>query len=406
MNFEELKKNEALTDGEKGFVDAVENAVTEKVQNSTKGLAKSDDMEAMRSDISKEITSIKAMLEKKANEKGSLEDVLYNNLKDYITTENGRKMIDFGKLHQSGGKNITIKAAGLISEANSVNAAHLSVDEVEMGVAPRDHSPIYDISFVYPTDKRTIVIPEYAAGEGDAAWTAEGAAKPLVDADLTERTVAVGKVAVRAKFSREVLEDFADFCAEVRNDMISRLANVESVGILYGTGTGGQITGVSGTMATYVATGIEVVNPNMCDALKAAYAQIQAYTYQDVNYKPNAVLVNVIDLANMDGLKDSTGRNLFTEYKEWFDAVGVQIIPVSSSVVAVGKFIMGDFQHLVIRPRTELEVQVGWENDDFSKNLVTVIAERRLAAYIKTQHQYAFVYDEYANVITAITPSE
>ena len=381
MNFEELKKNEALTDGEKGFVDAVENAVSEKVENSTKGLAKSDDMEAMRSDISKEITSIKAMLEKKANEKGSLEDVLYNNLKDYITEENGRKMIDFGKLHQSGGKNITIKAAGTVTTGN-VDAAHLSVDVVEMSVAPRDHSPIYDISFVYPTDK------------------------PLYDADLSERTVPVGKVAVRAKFSREVLEDFADFCAEVRNDMISRLANVESVGILYGTGTGGQITGVSGTMAAYVATGISVVNPNMCDALKAAYAQIQAYTYQDVNYKPNAVLVNVIDLANMDGLKDSTGRNLFAEYKEWFDAVGVQIIPVSSSVVAVGKFIMGDFQHLVIRPRTELEVQVGWENDDFSKNLVTVIAERRLAAYIKTQHQYAFVYDEYENVITAITPSE
>lgn len=406
MNFEELKKKEGLTDGEKAFINSVEESVKEEIAGSTKSLATSENVESLKDEMSREILGLKAMLEKPANTKGSLEDVLYENLKDFCVTENGKKMIDFAKLHQNGGKSISIKAAATITAAGNVNAPSLSIDVVDMDVAPRDHSPIYDISFVYPTDKRTIIIPEYAAGEGDAAWTEEGATKPLIDADLSERSVNVGKVAVRAKFSKEVLEDFADFCAEVRNDMLSRLANKEAYGILYGSGSGGEITGVSGTMAAYVATGIAIANPNMCDALKAAYAQIQAYTYQDVNYKPNAVLVNVLDLANMDGLKDNEGRGLYSEYKAWFDAVGVQIIPVSSAVVAQGKFIMGDFQHLVIRPRTELEVVVGWENDDFSKNLVTVIAERRLAAYIKTHHAYAFVYDEYDNVITAITPSE
>lgn len=403
MNFEELKKNEQLTDGEKGFVGAVEASVDAKVSDSVKGLAKSEDLDELKKDVSKELTDIKAMLEKPAGEKGSLESQLQEALKDFISEENGRKMIDMGSLHRAGGKSISVKAAATVTSAN-VNAPHFGVDvDPIIGVAPRDHSPILDIATVYPTEGRQIVIPEYQSKEGGAEWTAEGGLKPLLDASMAERTVNVGKVAVRAKFSKEALEDFADFCAEVRNEMLDSLANEEARGILYGNGTAGEIVGVSGTMPAYIAQGIEYVNPNNGDALKAAYAQIMANTYQA--YKPNAVLINVIDLANLDGLKDSTGRSVYSEYKAWFDAVGVRIIPVSSAVVAAGSFIMGDFSKLVVRPRTMLEVTVGWENDDFSRNLVTVVAERRLAAYIKENHKYAFVKDTFANVITAITPA-
>ena len=48
-------------------------------------------------------------------------------------------------------------------------------------------------------------------------------------------------------------------------------------------------------------------------------------------------------------------------------------------------------------------MRLGWENDDFSKNIVTVLAEKRLMAYIKAQYKTAFVKDTFATVIEGIT---
>ena len=50
-------------------------------------------------------------------------------------------------------------------------------------------------------------------------------------------------------------------------------------------------------------------------------------------------------------------------------------------------------------------MSIGWENDDFTKNLVTILGEKRMLAYIKSQYKTAFVADTFANVITAITKS-
>ena len=48
---------------------------------------------------------------------------------------------------------------------------------------------------------------------------------------------------------------------------------------------------------------------------------------------------------------------------------------------------------------------LGWENDDFRKNIVTVLAEKRLMCYIKSQYKTAFVKDKFNTVIEGITKS-
>lgn len=56
-----------------------------------------------------------------------------------------------------------------------------------------------------------------------------------------------------------------------------------------------------------------------------------------------------------------------------------------------------------IRDLWELSITLGWENDDFRKNIVTVIAEKRLMCYIKSQYKTAFVKDTFSTVIEGIT---
>lgn len=77
----------------------------------------------------------------------------------------------------------------------------------------------------------------------------------------------------------------------------------------------------------------------------------------------------------------------------------------TTTAVQQGEFIMGDFSYLNIRDVWGLSITIGWENDDFTKNLVTVIAEKRLMCYIKSQYKTAFVKDTYDNIIEDITPS-
>ena len=55
-----------------------------------------------------------------------------------------------------------------------------------------------------------------------------------------------------------------------------------------------------------------------------------------------------------------------------------------------------------LRIREEMNIQVGYVNDDFTKNLVTVLAEMRACNYVKSNHFGAFVAGEFATDIAVI----
>ena len=75
----------------------------------------------------------------------------------------------------------------------------------------------------------------------------------------------------------------------------------------------------------------------------------------------------------------------------------------TSTAIKQGDIWVGDFNYLNIRDVWVLTITLGWENDDFTKNMVTILGEKRLMAYIKKQYKTAFVKDKIATVIEAIT---
>jgi hypothetical protein len=77
---------------------------------------------------------------------------------------------------------------------------------------------------------------------------------------------------------------------------------------------------------------------------------------------------------------------------------------VANSGVAVGDFLVGDFKKDILAIREGINIQIGYENDDFTKNLVTILGELRAVNYIKANHVNAFTKGTFATVITAITP--
>ena len=78
---------------------------------------------------------------------------------------------------------------------------------------------------------------------------------------------------------------------------------------------------------------------------------------------------------------------------------------VACDSITAGEFLVGDFTKFTIRDRQKMTIEIGYENDDFTKNLVTIRGEKRLVSYVKANHVEAFVTDTFADGIAFLTPA-
>lgn len=337
------------------------------------------------------ITDLKAKFEIKNDKemRKSIEAQLREQLKSYISIVEGVEKIDLKRAINENGKDLRLKldmkAAGTITTGSIL---YLNAASDDNAVLPLQENVLRLVSDVTPSSARAITIAEIAAGEGDAAVVAQGAAKPQMDTDYTERTIQAVKIAVWEKFSEETLYDFPAFVSECMRIMLSRVRLKEESTILGGV-----------SLPAYTLTGFKVATPNYFDAIVAAYTQVASAS--GMNFRPNALILNPVDFSTILSAKTTTGAYLFEEIERRLP--NLQII--QSTNVTAGNFVIGDFNYMHIRDWQPAEISVGWVNDDFTKNLVTVVAEERVIYYVKLQDKAAFVSDTFANVITAITPA-
>lgn len=277
----------------------------------------------------------------------------------------------------------------------------ITIDD-QISVAPRKRASIRDVANVASISTPSVVYAELKDVTGDAAWVPEGGLKPSMTASVETVTVSAGKVALTAKVTTEVLQDIPQLEREIEAEIINKIGLKEEDGIFNGTGSGGQIKGVGDSIPAFSLTGIEVSkSPNMYDAIVAAYTQIVSVS--NMAYSPNAIRMNPVDYANMQLTKNDNG-DYIRPFKIGDELItGLRVIQDPNE--KLGSFQMGDFRYLFIRDYVVLSMSIGWENDDFTKNLVTILGEKRMLAYIKSQYKTAFVSDTFKNVITAITKS-
>lgn len=399
--------DEAMSEYVKGTIDSkkMEDAIAEAI----KGIDQKEELKSVKEQIAevKEcLVKMKGAFEVKNDklEVKSLEQQIEEQLKGFIATEkNGAKSVDLkGACKAAPGYKKTLnlvidsKAAvastGVASTIGNVVDTTLSVD-------PKAQTVIRKFANVATVNGRSVTYAEFVPGEGDAAWVPESGLKPSMDATLEEHTITAGKVALTVKLTEETLSDLPQLVAEIRAEIINRIGIAEEEGILNGTGEGGQIKGVSTDMPGFSLGTFKIDKANTYDVIVAAYTQVVSVS--NMAYRPNLVLMNPIDYAQMQLTKDVNGQ-----YLRPFQ-VGDELIPglrvEASTAVKQGELWVGDFNYLNIRDVWALSITFGWENDDFTKNLVTMIGEKRLIAYIKAQYKTAFVKDTIANVITAIT---
>lgn len=382
---------EQLDQYQKGLLDG--NELNEKVKKSFEEYAKDfginkDTFSKMEEALKKQGIEIKALKET-GGKKG---ETFKKQLNDFLGSESFKSQMKAGKA-----EGMEIKAAAVITTANAANASHALSYEVVPGIqeTPFEQPVILTTLLKGMTSSRTIIWINRVNEEGGAAFIAEGTLKPLKDWKYAEESSTAKKIAVSTKVSTEMLQDFEYMESEIKLLLNRDLYQVLDNKLLNGAGGAVEPSGIITGAGGYLGTGLDgtVTMANNADAIRAAMLQMRL-----LNYKPNVVFLNPTDAAVMDLTKSSTGNYIKIELEGVLRSLQI----IETTEIPAGNFLLMDTAKWIVRVYEDFRLEFGWENDDFRKNLVTVIAEMRIHSYQNSIDAGAIIYASFATVKTAI----
>ena len=211
---------------------------------------------------------------------------------------------------------------------------------------------------------------------------AEGALKPESDLTLTQQQSPVVKIATHFDVSEEMLNDIDYLSSHISLRGTEKYFVKEDNDLLYGTGTGNQLTGLTVSSTGYQLGQYEDENAQEYDIILQSIKQLM-----NQNYQPTAALVSITSYFNMIQRKDQDGKYIVLGQaasnpafgNQQVTALGVPIIPTNA--LQGTDFLIADFPMLTtLFDRQGVNVRFYDQNEDNAvNNLVTVVIEARLA---------------------------
>lgn len=236
---------------------------------------------------------------------------------------------------------------------------------------------------------------EYDREEGftnSAAPVAEGALKPQSELQYTEETAPVRTIAHWMRASVQVLADAPGLRSMIDQRLRYGLAYVEEQQLLNGSGTGQNLEGLVTAATAYAAPG-GLTAGQMIDTIRLGHLQVAL-----AEYPANGTVLNPIDWAFIEMLKDGEGRYLIGNPQGNLSPTLWGLPVVATQAMGVDKFLTGAFDLAAqIFDRQDATVEVSTEDqDNFVRNKVTIRAEERLALAIYRPE--AIVYGDLGRV--------
>jgi HK97 family phage major capsid protein len=210
------------------------------------------------------------------------------------------------------------------------------------------------------------------AWTNSAAEVAQAAAKPESAITFEQYDVTIQTVAHWIKVSNQLLADAPAVAAYIDTRLRDGLAQRIDRQLLLGDGTSPNLSGLTdaGNFTAFTATS----GANLVESINKA-----KYNRWAVGETVDTVVVNPADWAAMEIAKETSGAYLYGApgMSGNMSPFGVQVV-ISANMPA-GKFLIGSLRSAAtIYQRQGAVVEMGFVNDDFTKNLVTIRAEERL----------------------------
>lgn len=256
---------------------------------------------------------------------------------------------------------------------------------------PRRRLTVRDLLSQGRMDGNTLEYVRETGFVNNAAPVAEGQLKPSSDLQFDLVNTSAKVIAHWMKASRQILSDFSQLSSIIDERLLYGLAYVEEQQLLNGDGTGQNLLGIV-PQATAYAAPVTVTGSTIIDQLRLALLQAEL-----AEFPSTGIVLNPKDWAVIELLKDTQGRYLIGNPQGTLSPTLWGVDVVTTQAMTEDKFLAGAFKMgAQVFDRWDARVEVGYVNDDFIRNLVTILAEERLA--LAVYRPQAFIYGDMGRI--------
>ena len=310
----------------------------------------------------------------------------------------GQQFVDdkFEGIKSAGGRgrfSMEVKATINSATTNAAGSAGAMFEPTRLAgiIAPPDQKlTIRDLLLQGQMDGNALQYVRETGFTNNAATVAELAKKPESDIKFDMVDTSAKVIAHYMKASRQILDDASQLRSYIDGRLRYGLKLVEERQLLNGDGTGQNLHGIIPQASVYaVPTGAATTLATGLDTFR--FAMLQAVLAE---YPASGFVLNPVDWANIETLKDTSGQYLIGNPQGTATPTVWGLPVVQTQAIAQGKFLTGAFNlGAQIFDRWQSRVEIATENeDDFVKNLVTILCEERLA--LAVYRPESFIYGD------------
>ena len=409
MKISDFLKTKGLTESDLAAKSAEElagiyneyNAVkSTELEKAIEAKASKDDIEALKNELKEnQVSQIKALNDTlkeygvaiKKLSAGERDEAAKNVSSLYKGLKEGQSTLD--AIKNGGSDKLKFKAAGTMLISTNISGGNVPVEQRLSGLDDIPSREVRLLSIVSRGTASSNVISWVSKvnRDGAAAGTAEGTLKNQIDFDIIVNSENVKKFTAYIKISEEMVDDIDFMNTEINNELVSELLRAIELQVYSGDGTGLNLNGIVTQATAFVAATapVAVDNANLVDVLRTAITQIKIANQMPPNY----IMLHPTDVLGLLQIKRSTTDKAYIDALQLvagnLSLDGVPII--ETTLVTVDTYLVGDFTKATVFDKGSISVEVGRSDDDFVKNLVTVLAEWRGLNVIKTNQTTAFV---------------
>jgi HK97 family phage major capsid protein len=231
---------------------------------------------------------------------------------------------------------------------------------------------IRDVLPQYNTNTDLVVLTREASFTNNAAGQAQGAVKAESAVTFNKYNVPVETIAHWLKVSKQLMMDAPAVVSYIETRLRFGVDAKVDDQLLNGNGDSPNLSGLrdAGNFTVYTP----VAGDNLINAINRAKYQLWA-----TGYIPDSVIVNPADWGAQEIEQASDGQYLYglPGLMSGMNPFGVRV--VISTQMPAGQFLIGKFSEATgVWNREGTVIEMGYENDDFTRNLITLRAEQRL----------------------------
>lgn len=317
-----------------------------------------------------------------------------------IAQENVKALMAAGKGRASVDVDVKAIISSLTTDADG-SAGDL-VDQQRLAVVPgvERRLTIRDLLMPGRTNSSSIQYPKETGftNSADTHTETAGTAKPQSEIKFDLVTSNVTTIAHWVLATRQILDDAPMLQSYIDGRLRYGLKLVEEDQLLNGGGTGTDLNGIYTQASASTANLAVVSSPTKIDVIRIAMLQAAL-----AEFPPNGVVLHPTDWAGIELTKDTAGAYIIGNPQDSAQPRLWGLPVVATQAMTLDKFLVGSFgMGAQIFDRSDATVEISTEDDqNFRKNLVTILAEERLA--LAVYRPEAFVKGDFSDQITDLT---